>query len=103
VSRVARLTPAELTPGWPDQASPNADAEIARRIAVVLAVEVDRRGWRPLAAELDVSHSQLVSVVRGVTYPTVVLVGRLERLLGRPVWPGRVLPVDVHTLGDAQD
>ncbi|MGV3712836.1 hypothetical protein [Pseudolysinimonas sp.] len=84
---VPRKSPAELTPGWPVEPSEDEVAEVARRIALVVREETERLGVRGLAKRLGVSHAMLVSVSEGRTWPNIGLVVRLERELGRRVWP----------------
>jgi transcriptional regulator with XRE-family HTH domain len=87
--RPARATPAELTPGWPVEASPDSVAEVARRFALALGAAVGQQSLRSVAAAAGMSHTSLSAILAGAVWPDLATIAKLERGLGADLWPGR--------------
>lgn len=87
--RPARATPAQLTPGWPDEHSPDSLAEVARRFAMALRSAIGTRSLRQTAAVAGVSHTAILAILAGSTWPDLATIAKLEAGLGVDLWPGR--------------
>ena len=86
--REPRQTPLELTPGWPDIESPDPVAEVARQLALNLRAEIGDRSVRDFAASVEVAHGALLKVLAGKGWPSGDTLARIERALGKTIWPG---------------
>ena len=76
---------------WPDgplasHAPP--EAVTARAIAINLALAIEGRSVRELAADADLAHTTVYDLLAGKTYGDVITIARLESTLKRPLWPG---------------
>lgn len=91
MARTQRASPAELTPGWPSEPSPDPIAEVARRFAVSVQQEMGGRSIRSVADAAGISHVSLLSIFAGRTWPDLATIARIERAMGTDVWPGRVI------------
>lgn len=85
--RPKRSTPAELTPGWPDRASPDPDAEAVRLLAARLGHLTRGSSLRQVAETTGVSHSVIGNILAGRKWPDTQTLARLERGLEARLWP----------------
>ncbi|WP_390894961.1 helix-turn-helix domain-containing protein [Microbacterium festucae] len=87
MARPERKTPAELTPSWPDGASADPDAEVARLFAVAVNAVLADRSVRALARDSGVHESTLRTILAGSAWPDLRTISRLERATGVPLFP----------------
>lgn len=85
--RPKRATPAELTPGWPTVESTDPIAEVARKFAVALMDAVGERSIRSVAKDTGLTHSTLVGILAGHTWPDLATIAKLERGVDVALWP----------------
>jgi ribosome-binding protein aMBF1 (putative translation factor) len=87
VVNVKQPSPAELSKGFPANPVDDANAEVARLVALELQAAIDEHGLRPLAAKIGMHHRTLLATAAGEVWPNARLIAGLERALGRTVWP----------------
>ena len=87
MARTKRSTPAELTPGWPAEPSPDPAAEVARKFALALEAGRGERSLRLIARDAGISHTILLKVLAGATWPDLATLARIERSVGVRLWP----------------
>jgi hypothetical protein len=88
--RVARATPAELSPGsWPFDPSPDPHAEVARLFVNRLRKAMGDQSVRAVAKDAGLNHAGLNKLLAGGSWPDLLTIARLERTLGADLWPGR--------------
>jgi hypothetical protein len=85
--RPARPVPVELCVDWPNRASDNLDAEIARRLAINLRAAMKNASLREMARLSGVDRATIGTILTGRSWPDIVTLAKLERALG-PLWPG---------------
>jgi len=88
--RIARATPRELVPGWPNSPSENVAAETARRFASKLRDVIGDKSVRSVADRAGLNHSTLLGILEGRTWPDLETITKLEHGTERDLWPGRV-------------
>lgn len=90
----ARLRPAEIAPTpWPDAASADPIAEVARRLALNLRIAIGEKSLRSVAKGAGLDHSVILRILAGQTWPDIGTVARLELELDADIWPGRTGPI----------
>jgi len=88
--RASRSTPEELAPApFPTIASDDPVVEVARKFAIALKAETDASTVRAVAEACDLNHATLLAVIKGRTWPDMLTIAKLERGLGKDLWPGR--------------
>ncbi|MEJ3404592.1 hypothetical protein WDJ51_07605 [Rathayibacter sp. YIM 133350] len=90
--RAQRPSPAELATGWPDLASSDPSAEVARRFARRLRAAIGERSIRSVAVLSDVNHATVLAILAGRAWPDLYTISKLERGLQADLWPGRLDP-----------
>lgn len=74
---------------WPDVTAATHEAQVVADIAAGLADALADRGLRDVARDADLAHTTIRDLLAGHAWPDVVTVARLERALGRRLWPTR--------------
>jgi transcriptional regulator with XRE-family HTH domain len=86
-----RARPFELAPGpWPENASPDPVAELARRFSLNLAAAIGDESLRAVSRSTGVGHNTLASILAGRIWPDFSTIAKLELGLHVPLWPGKV-------------
>jgi hypothetical protein len=75
---------------WPLGEVDRFEAEAVRALCEALLGDADALGLRELARRAQMSHSSLKALLEGAVWPDAVSIARLERAVGRRLWP----PVD---------
>jgi transcriptional regulator with XRE-family HTH domain len=83
------MSPRERVSDWPDVASDDPSAEVARALAVRLRAAIGERSLRAAGADTGVDHSTIQAILQGRAWPDLDTIARLERGLGADLWPGR--------------
>lgn len=87
MARTTRPTPRELAVDWPRVASGDPIGEIARGFTLNLIEAIGDRSLRSVAEATGVGHASLSRIIEGQLWPDMWTVARLERGLGRALWP----------------
>jgi len=90
--RPTRLSPRDRVADWPDTASDDPSAEVARLFARNLRAAMGQRSLRSAGAETGVDHSTIQAILQGRAWPDLDTISRLETGLESDLWPGRPLP-----------
>ncbi|HEX4402888.1 MAG TPA: helix-turn-helix transcriptional regulator [Galbitalea sp.] len=85
--RPARPVPAELCDNWPNIPSLDADAEIARQLALRLRAAMKGASLRETARATGVDRATIGTILNGGSWPDIITLAKLEREFG-PLWPG---------------
>jgi lambda repressor-like predicted transcriptional regulator len=92
MGRTPRERPAELADEpWPDVASSDALAEVARQFVVRLRASMGNRSVRSICVQAGLHHQTLLNVLAGRVWPDLATIARLEMALDADLWPGRSL------------
>jgi lambda repressor-like predicted transcriptional regulator len=84
-----RARPFELAPGpWPENASADPVAELARRFSINLALAVGDSSLRSVSRTTGVAHNTLANIIAGKIWPDFSTIAKLELGLKAPLWPG---------------
>ena len=75
--------------GWPDGVAAGPEAAAVAVFARRLAVAVEGRSLRQVAAAAGLRHPTVAALLRGESWPDVVSVVRLEDALEADLWPSR--------------
>lgn len=89
MARPSRSKPRELSPGWPNEKSPDQEAEVARRVAIALQAAIGDRSYRDVEKITHVHNTTLRAIVVGATWPDLTTIARLEEKLDIDLWPRR--------------
>jgi transcriptional regulator with XRE-family HTH domain len=76
--------------GWPTVTQPDPINEIARRFVVNVRAVMGDASIRSVAARADIDHNTLRKILRGDTWPDLVVIAKLERAYNKNLWPGLV-------------
>ncbi|WP_166880020.1 helix-turn-helix transcriptional regulator [Salinibacterium sp. ZJ450] len=90
MARPPRPKPRDLAVGWPDVKSEDLAGEVARLFALNVRHAMGDRSIRSVAAEAGIDHVTLGNVLKGDSWPDLVVIARLEYTFGVDLWPGRV-------------
>ncbi len=82
-----RPSPAELTERWPDLRSQDPDAEVARQFVLNLREGLGEDSVRSVARNAELSEGTIRTIIAGAVWPDLRTIARLERALGRPLYP----------------
>lgn len=87
MGRKKRAKPFELVDGWPEGVSDDPIGRIVQQFVLNLRDAMDGRSIRSVAAQVDIDHTALAAILAGKSWPDLVVIGTLERGLGRELWP----------------
>lgn len=87
MARPVRAKPWELTDSWPDSRSSSGPGEVARKFALNLQAAIGERSVRSAAAQCDLVHVTLLSILDGKSWPDLETIAKLEGGLGVRLWP----------------
>jgi hypothetical protein len=91
MGRPARALPVQLADEpWPERASTDPHAEVARQFALNVRKAMGTRSIRSVAAEAGVGNVTLLNILAGKAWPDLATIARLEAGLNTDLWPGRV-------------
>ena len=82
-----RPAPADLAEGWPSRPSDDPDAEVARRFVLNLRDGLGENSVRSVARAANLSEGTIRTIVAGSVWPDLRTIARLERALGRALYP----------------
>lgn len=83
-----RERPFELAPGpWPETASPDPVAELARQFSLNLAAAIGDSSLRAVGRTTGVGHNTLASILAGRIWPDFMTIAKLELGLEAALWP----------------
>jgi transcriptional regulator with XRE-family HTH domain len=86
--RLARKTPAELTPGaWPTKPSQDPVAEVARQLVLNLREAVGERSIRAVGVQTGLDHSTILRILGGEVWPDLETIAKIELGLGVSIYP----------------
>jgi len=85
-----RPRPRDLVARWPEVASEDVAAEVARRIALSLTDAMGARSLREISDITGVDHTTIADVLRGNRWSDIATIARLEGGLGVALWPVRL-------------
>ncbi|WP_150307208.1 helix-turn-helix transcriptional regulator [Planctomonas psychrotolerans] len=88
---VARGKPVELAPApWPDIPSDDLIGEVARQLVLNLRAAIGDQSIRSVATAAGMNHVTVLNVLAGRVWPDLATIAKLERGLGRPLWPSAI-------------
>jgi len=90
MGRKKRAKPFELVDGWPEGVSDDPIGRIVQQFVLNLRDAMEGRSIRSVAAQVDMDHTALAAILAGKSWPDLVVIGTLERGLGRELWPAGV-------------
>jgi len=90
-----RDKPSALAPSpWPEMASADPIAEIARQFALNLRDAIGADTVRSVATRTSVGHPTVLNILAGRVWPDLATIAKLERGLQVRLWPTEHLPIE---------
>jgi len=101
--RPSRVTPNELGVDWPHAPISDPVAEIARLLVLNLLGAIGDRSVREIATITGVDRATIGTLLRGMSWPDIATLAKLEIGLGRQLWPVDAALVKVVEPIDGED
>jgi hypothetical protein len=89
MARTPRPSPNEGGNGeWPTAKRADPIQEVARQFVLNVKAEMADASVRSVAKLAGLDHNTLRYVLAGDSWPDLIVIARLERHFGKPLWPG---------------
>ena len=85
--RPTRVTPHELGIDWPHAPIDDRVAEVARLLVLNLLGAIGDRSVREVAVITGVDRATIGAIIKGMSWPDIATLAKLEIGLGRQLWP----------------